>query len=303
MKTTLALAATLAMTGGALAQDAFANVIRPITAPTVFDLALPRTQIHAIMINQSMPSTINSELGPLALGGDFQVYALQLEYAFNERTSLVASKDGYINFNPGSASVLSSEDGFANLGFGIKRALVYDPTNDFILSGIATIEVPTGNSEVWQGEGDGAANLNLAALKLYDNLQLSGNLGVHLPFSDQNSLTGSLSFHASYEIVPYFIPLVELNWFHTFDPGDGSNSFNDQLGSTVPQNVQFEGGDLINWGATNADMNRDFVTLGVGFRSRLGANSTLGFAYETPLTTEEDGLMDDRFTFDLVWRF
>lgn len=301
MKTQLTLAATVALTGGALAQDIFAKVIRPITAPTVTDMALPRTQLHAVYLGQSMPSTINTTAGPIGLGGDFNVYALQFEIALNERTSIVATKDGYIDFNPDAT--LSSQEGFANLGLGIKHALIYDPAAAFILSGIATVEIPTGQSEVWQGEGDGAVNLNLAALKLYNSAQFAGNMGLHIPFSDSQSLTGSVSLHASYELKPWFIPLIELNWFHTFDAGDGSLSYSNQLGNTVPTIARFEGGDLINFGSANAGDNRDSVTLGVGFRSRLCDTATLGFAYEFPLTDEENGLMKDRITLDLVWRF
>ena len=302
MKTTFVLAASLALTGGALAQDAFSQAIRPITNPTIFDLAVPRTQFHAIYLNQSMPSTVSTAIAPaLPLGGDFQLYALQFEYAFNNRTSFVATKDGYIDFNPDAT--LSRTEGFADLGFGIKHALIYDTDNEFVLSGIATVEIPTGESEVWQGEGDGILNLNLAALKLCGPLQLAGNMGLQIPFSDAQSLTGSISLHASYEVTPWFIPLVELNWFHTFDPGDGSLTFTNQLGNTVPAVANFEAGDLINWGSVNGDVNRDFVTLGVGFRSKLSNTASLGFAYEFPLTEEEEGLMEDRFTVDLVWRF
>ncbi len=284
-----------------MAQDAFANAIRPITAPTVADLALPRTQLHAIYMRQSMPSRVSVTGGNVPLGGDFDVYALQFEIALNERTSIVATKDGYIDFNPDNT--LTSQEGFANLGLGIKHALIYDPANETVVSGIATVEIPTGESEVWQGEGDGAMNLNLAALKLCDRIQYAGNMGLHIPFSDSQALTGSVNLHASYEVTPWFIPLIEINWFHIFDAGDGSLSFTDQLGNTLPSIAEFEGGDLINLGAANAGENRDAVTLGVGFRSRLSDNATLGFAYELPLTEEEDGLMDDRLTVDLVWKF
>jgi len=301
MKTPLVLATTAAMTGGALAQDAFANAIRPIAAPTVFDLAVPRTQVHGIYMHQSMPSSVNTTAGAVALGGDFDLYALQFEIAFNERTSFVATKDGYIDFNPDAT--LSHQDGFANLGLGIKHALVYRPENNYILSGIATVEIPIGNSDVWQGEGDGAINLNLAGLKLYDCFQVASNVGLHIPFNDSQSLTGSVSLHASYEITPWLIPLIELNWFHTFDAGDGTLSFVDQGGTLVPSIAQFEGGDLINLGSANASDNRDTVTLGLGFRSRISENATLGFAYETPLTDDQDGLMDDRVTVDFVLRF
>ncbi len=301
MKTPIAIAATIAMTGGALAQDAFADAIRPITAPTIFDLAVPRTQLHGFYMHQSMPSTVNTTAGAVAVGGSFDVYALQFEIALNERTSIVATKDGYIDFNPDNN--LSKQEGFANLGLGIKRALIYQPENKFVLSGIATVEIPTGESEVWQGEGDGAVNLNLAGLKLYDDLQLAGNMALHIPFSDSQSLTGAVSLHASYEISPWFIPIVELNWFHTFDEGDGSTTFVNQLGNTVPAIAEFEGGDLINLGSANAGENRDTVILGLGFRSRLNDCATLGFAYEVPLTEDQDGLMDDRLTVDFVWKF
>lgn len=65
----------------------------------------------------------------------------------------------------------------------------------------------------------------------------------------------------------------------------------------------FKGGDVFNLGAANATDNRDFVTLGVGFRYRALESLDLGFAYELPLTDDKDGLMQDRFTLDAVWRF
>ena len=34
-----------------------------------------------------------------------------------------------------------------------------------------------------------------------------------------------------------------------------------------------------------------------------GISIDLGFAYEVPLTNEEDSVMDDRVTVDLVWTF
>ena len=287
-----------------LADDVFSSAIRPITAPTIFDLAVPRTQIHAIYMHQSLPDAVNVAGLPVdtvPLGGDFNLYALQFEIALNERTSIVATKDGYIDFNPDN--VLSSDEGFANLGLGIKRALIYRPESKYILSGIATVEIPIGDSEVWQGEGEGALNLNLAGLKLYDRLQVASNLGLHIPFDDAQSFTGSVSLHASYEVTPLFIPLIELNWYHVFDEGDGTSTFDNQGGSLVPMVAQFEGGDLINLGAANADDNPDAVTLGLGFRSRINDNATLGFAYEIPLTDDENGLLDDRFTVDLVWKF
>jgi hypothetical protein len=318
MKTSLALAATLSIAAPAIAgdlspnlmipghqasisADPFASAIRPITAPTVFDLAVPRTQIHAIYMRQNLPGTINTTANPaLPLGGDFNLYALQFEIALNERTSIVATKDGYIDFNPDNN--LTPQSGFANLGLGIKRALIYRPENKYILSGIASVEIPIGDSEVFQGNADGALNLNLAGLKLYDRLQLASNMGLHIPFDDAQSLTGSISLHASYEVTPWFTPLIELNWFHVFDEGDGTSTFDSQLGATVPTIANFEGGDLINLGSANGGEN-EIVTLGVGFRSKINEQASFGLAYEIPLTDEEDNLMEDRLTVDFVYKF
>ena len=102
-----------------------------------------------------------------------------------------------------------------------------------------------------------------------------------------------------------FIPLVELNWFHVLDEGDGGSRFPSQpaapaLSGGVPLVAPSEGADLVNWGAANSE---DYVTVGVGFRTRINENVNVGFAYEFPLTDEEDNITEDRLTIDLVWTF
>lgn len=281
--------------------DAFANARRPITNPTLFDLALPTSNVHPIYLYHRLPDNINTTAGKLPLGGEVQAIALQLEFALNERLSIVATKDGYVDVNPDET--LSSESGFANLGAGLKYAFLLDPVAGHALSGTVTFELPTGNRDVFQGEGDGAANLILSGLKMVDAWQFASGAGVILPFSDQQATSSWVSAHVSYETCPWFIPLVEINWFHVLDAGDGRQAFNSQAGGAVPAVIEFEGGDLFNIGASNAINNRDFVSAAVGFRSRITPAVDVGFAYEFPLTNEDDSLMQDRFTLDLVWKF
>lgn len=285
----------------ATATDAFSKARRPISNPTLFDLALPTTNVHPIYIYHRLPNQINTTLGSLPLGGEVQVFAVQFELALNERLSIVATKDGYVDLKPDAT--LSSESGFANLGAGLKYAFLLDPAAGHAVSGSVTFELPTGNRDVFQGEGDGAVNLIVSGLKMMDAWQLAGGAGLILPFSDQQSTSAWTSLHLSYETCPWFIPLVEINWFHVLDAGDGRQSFNSHAGGAVPAVVQFEGGDFFNLGAANAGSNRDFVSAAVGFRSRLTPAVDVGFAYELPLTDENDSLMKDRFTFDLVWKF
>jgi hypothetical protein len=274
-----------------------------MTNPTLFDLALPTTNIHPIVIYQNLPDHANTIAGPVPMGGDFQVYALQFEYALNERLSIVATKDGYVDFNPGTPALWSDESGFANIGAGLKYAFIYDPANEFVLSGSAVFEFPTGNHDVFQGEGDGVVNLILSGLKLFGPAQLAGGAGVQLPLDSQQSTLGFVSGHFSYEVCRWFIPMVEVNWHHVLDTGDGRPNFSRQAGGLVPTIATFEGSDLLNFGAINASQNRDLLTAAIGFRARLSDSVDVGLAYELPLTDEEDSVMEDRFTLDLVWTF
>lgn len=294
LTTVLAIAGEPVMETQQEPTNPFAKAINPISNPTLADLALPRTNIHAMFMHHRLPNEISLAGGDVELGGDLNLLAVQLEYAFNERFSIVATKDGYIDFNPDKT--LEDQEGFANLAAGVKYAFIYDTVNQFAMSGTAVVEVPTGNRDVFQGYGDGAVNLIVNGLKLHDNWQFSGSIGTHVPFdSDAESLTGFASAHVSYRLTEKFIPLAEINWFHTFEEGDGTE--------TPISVTDFEGGDLINLGSSNAKVNEDIVTLALGARYIISDSVNIGAAYEIPLTDEEDNLMRDRFTFDLVWEF
>jgi len=303
--TNSALTAGVVVTPGPAAPPAttggygFDSARRPITNPTLFDLAVPTTNIHPIFMYHRLPNTVTTTLGQVPMGGDVQVYALQFEYAFTERLSLVATKDGYVDFNPDN--VFADESGFANIAAGVKYAFLLDPASGTAVSGTCTIEVPTGNRDVFQGQGDGAANLIVSGLKLYDAWQFAGGAGVHIPFSSDMSTNSFVSAHVSYEVMPWFIPLVEVNWFRTLSAGNGTTAFGSQ--PPVSAIAAFEGHDLLNFGAANAGLNRDLITAAIGFRSRLTNSVDVGFAYEAPLSDSNDSIWKDRFTFDLVWKF
>jgi len=304
LPTAIAAMSSMALAGEPQASapqaDPFANARRPITNPTLFDLALPTTNLHPIYMYHQLPGTVSPGV---PAGGDVQLYALQFEIALSERLSIVATKDGYVDMDMDSGSALSDSSGFANLGAGLKYAFILDPESQTVVSGSATVELPTGNSDVLQGEGDGLVNLIVSGLKLHDEWQFAGAVGLQVPFDSEQSTEGWLSAHVSYEVSPYFIPLVELNWFHVIDAGNGTGNYPTQVGGAVPAVVPFEGGDLFNIGALNAGSNRDLVTAAVGFRSRLTEQVDIGVAYEFPLTDDEDSLIDDRITVDMVWKF
>lgn len=280
----------------------FDQARRPISNPTLFDSALPTTNLHSIFLHHVLPDQINAGGASVPFGGDVQLYALQFEYALSDRLSIVATKDGYVDMNFDNPAFKDST-GFANLGGGLKYAFLLDPISQTAVSSSLTLEFPTGNSDVLQGEGKGLANMIVSGLKLVDDWQFAGGAGLQVPFSDQQTTMGWVSGHVSYEVNKWFIPMAEINWFRVIDEGDGTGNFGGQLAGGVPGAVQFEGGDLFNLGATNASDNPDFVSAALGFRSRLTDEVSAGVAYEIPLTDKDSSLMDSRLTVDLSWKF
>ncbi len=126
-----------------------------------------------------MPDVVDTIIGQVPVGGDYQVYAVQLELALNERLSINATKDGYIDFNPDST--LESTDGWANVAAGLKYAWLYEPDQRLASNFQLLYEIPMGNTDVWQGNGDGVFIPSIATLKHFGDLQLANQFGFKLP--------------------------------------------------------------------------------------------------------------------------
>jgi len=278
----------------------FDQYIRPLSNPVYNIDPRNETTLRVVHLRQDLPSSIDTKLGKVGLGGELNVTAVQLTYAFNERFSIVAEKTGYIDFKPNRT--LEDETGWADYGAGLKYAFIYDEANKFILSGRLFFEMSQGSRDVFQGNGSGNVTPSLHFLKGFDKLQLVGGAGVLIPFDgDEESTVLFDSWHVSYAVTPWFFPLIELNHFRVLSEGD-----RDELVASV---VKFEGGDLINFGAHRGKSNQDIVTLAFGSRFRVLQdvafikNMDIGLGYEIPLTDEKDNLMEDRFTFDVVFFF
>lgn len=171
------------------------NTVRPITNPTLFDNPLPQTNIRAIVLQQSLPAYIETAIGDVPVGGDFNLLAVQIEYAFSDTLSLVATKDGYIDFNPNST--LSKAEGFANIAAGLKYRFLSDFDDTLVMSGTVTAELPSGNRDVWQGEGDGYINAILNASKAFKDIGLTSAVGLRQPMSSEDATIAFLSARIS----------------------------------------------------------------------------------------------------------
>jgi len=271
----------LAVTATAIAaNDGFDSAIVPVANPIYFESALVQSEVRPLFAYHRLDS------GLLGVGADAQVYAVQLRYAINDRLAFIATRDGYTRIHLDNGTTL---DGWNDLAAGLKYAVIQDAANQFAVTPGFTVTVPTGNNEVFQGEGKGRADLFVSAIKGWDRFHLNANVGGTVPF-DANANTSNLRFNAmvDYACHRWFTPFVSYNSFLTVSDGK-------MIG------LRSEGFDVINFGSSNAS-GRYQGAVGVGFRSHLTTTVDFGAAYEVGVADPGD-IFKDRVTVDLVWRF
>lgn len=254
--------------------------INPVTNPIFFESPQIQSEVRPIFAWHRLDS------GFLGAPVDVRLYAVQLRYAVTDRLALIATKDGYIEIEPKGGKTTS---GWADLAAGLKYALVKSEDKQFILTPGVTFNIPTGNRDVFQGNGDGEFNVFVSATKGWDKFHATVNVGSRIPLNfDDQTANIHYSGQLDYWICRWFIPFVSANAFTTVSEGKAAP-------------FKSEGFDLINFGSSSAS-GRTQAAIGGGFRSRLLNNLDLGFAYEVGVVGKDD-IFKDRFTVDLSWRF
>jgi len=279
-KLTLTLAATAAATTTGFAESWEDKAIAPVTNPIFFETPLIQSEVRPVFMRHRLDQDF------LGVDADVQLFAAQLRWAVTDRLAIIAVKDGYVQFEPDGAG---DSEGWADIAAGVKYAVIKDDAKQLIVTPGVTFEFPTGESEVFQGNGDGEVNVFVSAMKGWDNLHLTANIGGRIPF-DMDEETSSLHYSVmiDYYTCKWFIPFVAANAFTTLSDGEA-----------LP--FDSEGFDLINFGSSNAGGETQ-VAVGVGFRSRFTPALDLGFAYEWGVAPDDD-IFKDRFTIDMIWRF
>jgi len=268
---------------GSLGEGRFRRYVPPVTNPLLNETPYITTEIRPIYLHNDIPNNF------LTSGGKIDLGAVELRLALTERLGFIASKDGYAGID--FERVLEDEEGFANISFGFKYAVLSRPEKEAIVTVGVEYEPPTGNLKTsgisLQGEGDGLIDLFVSAAKAYDKLGFQASMGFNVAIDGgHDSSQFHYSLHVDYEALPKFYPLIEFNGFTTIDHGNRTPG-------------DFEGIDLVNFGSTDSGT---VVTFGVGARYRLSDHLLLGAAYETPLTDRED-IMNWRVYVDAVITF
>ncbi len=256
------------------------RLLSPVSQPTLFESPVVVSEIRPFALHQDLPES--SVFG----GGDFQLYAAQARFAVTDRLALIATKDGFIDLNPGGGG---DERGWANLAAGVKFAAVENERAGLIVTPGLVFEADSGDHDVFQGNGDGILRPFVSAGLDRGKFNVLAAVGYNQAIdTDANSSSVDYHAHIDYEIAPNVYPLVEANGITYTDNGNA-----------LP--VNFEGGDLINLGATDV-RDQTVVTGAVGARFRVSPCAEFGGVYEFPLSGRRD-LFDQRFMLDFIWRF
>jgi hypothetical protein len=134
------------------------QTISPVSNPILFEDPKINSEVHPIYMDHILPDSfeyINGKTVPL--GGQVQVFAVQLRYAINDRLAVIATKDGYIEIQPQHSGIVPHSYGFADRRGGIEICGWWT-TRSEQLHGDARLSrsrCRSGSTAVYQGRGAG----------------------------------------------------------------------------------------------------------------------------------------------------
>jgi hypothetical protein len=268
---------TILWEGFLTGMQGFDSFVHPVTSPLYFHDPFIDTRTNIVYLWNKFPK------GSDLKGGDISVWALPIWVALTEKLQLTAEIDGYSRLR---ARALAPDEGWNDLAVGLKYNLLADVENQFALSTGLSWRLSNGHSMTLNGGVD-ELNPYITAAKRMDKWQFIGTFGGRLPM-DENK--GNYILHENlsiaYELLEGFFPLVEFNGLQYLSDGN-----------RLPLDVG--GLDYANIGSNNVEGNSTFWA-GVGFRWKVNKNVEVGAAYEVPLSSRENDILDQRVTVSII---
>lgn len=268
----------------------FEEFISPVSNPFLFEDPRSLTEIRPIFMFQMIP---NSQF--IYQGGNIEFYGMQARVHVTDRLSFVLNKFGGLTVNPGDGSPFTSDTTFAEVWLGPKFTFLRNENTKTLGAVGLTFQIPTGGSKNFQDTGTLTMAPYLSfgqnfARSSFGSMNVLSTTGYALSVNDQRSDYLYSSLHLDYDIANChrFYPLVELNYIQYT-----------RSGSVTP--INFEGGDLINFGATDVGGHKN-LTIAGGMRYKFSEHAQLGVAAEFPLLGTKD-LLEFRLTADFILRY
>jgi hypothetical protein len=256
-----------------------------MTNPFLFEDPRTLTEIRPTLLHQATPASAGR--------GHINVLTMPIRVALNDRVSLIVPKDGFIM----SEVDLDEEirDGWVDTSLGLKYNVMKDYCRQQLLSTGFTFEIPSGDTEAFQGNGDGTFNLFASYGTEFGSSHWISGSGFVLPTnSSDESQIWWWSNHFDRQVWDRgclgVYAVGEVNWLHWMDSGEDG-----ELDG-------IEGNDLFNLGTPGVAGN-NIVTGAFGTKVKPYGNAMeVGVAWETHLTDRRD-LLEDRLTVDWILRF
>ena len=276
---------------------------KPIVAPYLFEDPFITTGIY--------PYYVHHEFGGRSAlqGGRAHVAAVQIRVALTDRLAFVATKDGRAWLRPGNP-LLDDQQGWLNIGGGLKALLYEDIEQQFLVAGTLRFEFDSGSSDVFQDHGDGLVIPSVSFAWGEGPFHVIGDLGGQIPL-DGGDQSSSIFTHiyADIEVAPFFTPFVQISGIHWVDGGNGQLPVDLNIGVTLPidtvQDVlgtgRFEGADVWNLGSRRVS-GLQLWTAALGFHVPLAEHVTFSAAYERPIS-HHHGVFKQRLTTALAIEF
>lgn len=256
--------------------------VRPLTAPYFHEDSFVTTDVRVWYARHDFDSDTQGVLN----NGSAEVFALQVRIALTESLQLVAYKDGYTQFD--DAGALDDNEGFNDIGAGIKWAFIQDWENNFHMAAGIGYEFSLGEQDVLQDTNE--LRLWLSANKGFGKLHLGITGNMLLSEDDDDGAFGNsdmvtVHLHADYYLTDWLSPVVELNGYFAQDSAPALPVSGVDVGS-------LPGGESNN-----------IYTIAIGAELRpLCENFGFRLAYETELN-DNTSLFGDRWTVSAVYEF
>lgn len=297
-----------------------AGHVAPMSMPYLFEDPYITTELNLVGIYHGFPSD------SVFNGGEAGVVALQARLALTDRLAFIATKDGYMVNRP-DHPWLKNEEGFMDITAGFKYAVIDNRELGLIVTPSLRVEIPVGNADVFQGQGEGVFIPGISVGWGPKNVHLITDIGAQLPVDkdrDSSSVFYNIHLDQAFKVgfIPgadFIVPFVELNGMVWVDSGEGKASValksppapvqhvplraaQDILnGAGVTRDRRFEGADVANLGSSGM-AGEDLVTFAWGFRVPLRNGVSTGFAYERALSQRKD-IFEQRATWMVDYQF
>lgn len=265
--------------------------VPPMMHPYLFEDPFITTGVNGVAIWHEFPGS------SILDGGQLWDLAVQARVAITDRVAFIATKDGFVFFDPG-LDLLDNDRGFTDITVGFKGSLIDDRERNLIVTPGLRYQINIGDHGVLQGNGDGVFIPSISAGWGIDRFHALADFGAQLPLdTDKQSTSLFYHVHLDYAVHQYFVPFVEVGGFSYLDGGDGSTRVKLKGGTHVPlgtaqallgQNGE-EGYDYANLGSDSV-AGEHVVAWSVGFRIPVTEHLILGAAYERNATKRRDVL-------------